>query len=118
MLVSPAGVFLIETKNWSKNSLESLNLRSPVQQIQRASFALFILLNRTADFKLAPHHWGERKIPIKNLIVLITNKPREEFEYVKILTLDKLLSYVEYFKPSMSNDETQEIADYLIKIRN
>jgi len=118
ILVSQAGVFQIETKNWSKKSLESLNMRSPVQQIQRANFSLYFLLNRTNNFRLVPHHWGKRKIPIKNLIVLINNKPMEEFEYVKILTLDELVPYIEYFKPSMSKVETEEIADYLIKIRD
>jgi hypothetical protein len=33
LLVSPFGVFLIETKNWSDQSLNNLSLRSPVQQI-------------------------------------------------------------------------------------
>lgn len=113
LLVSPAGVFLIETKNWSKQSVQSLNLRSPVEQIQRTNFALFILINRITDFKLIPHHWGERKIPIRNLIVLINHKPTEEFQYVKILTLNELVGYIEYFKPTMSNQETQQIADYL-----
>lgn len=116
ILVSPAGVFLIETKNWSKESMQSLSLRSPVAQIQRASFAMFILINRTADLKLVPHHWGERKIPIKNLIVMINHKPQKEFQYVKVLTLNELLSHVKYFKPSLSNPEVQEIADYLIRI--
>ncbi|MBX2955749.1 MAG: NERD domain-containing protein [Cyclobacteriaceae bacterium] len=116
VLVSPAGVFLIETKNWSKQSIQSLDLRSPVAQIQRTSFSLFILLNRIAEFKLIPHHWGERKIPIKNLIVIINHKPHEEFQYVKVLILNELLSHIEYFKPSLSNPEVQEIADYLISI--
>jgi hypothetical protein len=43
VLISPSGVFLIETKNWSKQSLNNLSLRSPVQQIKRSSFALFML---------------------------------------------------------------------------
>lgn len=118
LLISTAGIFLIETKNWSKESLKSLSLRSPVEQIKRTNFALFNLLNRSSDFKLNPHHWGERKIPIRNLIVLINHKPTEEFQYVKILTLNELLGYVEYFKPSLSNQETQEIVDYLVRVNN
>jgi hypothetical protein len=45
LLVYQSGVFLLETKNWSKNSVENLDLRSPVKQILRTSFALFVLLN-------------------------------------------------------------------------
>jgi hypothetical protein len=116
VIVSPAGVFLIETKNWSKESVQNLSLRSPIAQIQRTSFALFILLNRTANFKIIPHHWGERKIPIKSLIVMINNKPAAEFQYVKVLTLNELLGYIKHFKPSLTTEGVQEIADYLLKI--
>ncbi|HNC31678.1 MAG TPA: nuclease-related domain-containing protein, partial [Cyclobacteriaceae bacterium] len=114
ILISPAGVFLIETKNWSKESLQNLNLRSPVEQILRTSFALYILLHRTPGFKLR-HRWGERKIAIKNLIVLINHKPREEFQHVKVLTLNELVRHVTYFQPSLSREETREIAEYLVK---
>src|SRR5690606_30207718 len=46
LLVTHAGIFIIETKNWSKASLERYDLRSPVKQVQRANFALYSLLNR------------------------------------------------------------------------
>ncbi len=118
LLISPSGIFLIETKNWSEESLKNLSLRSPVQQIKRTNFALFKILSGNSNFKLDQHHWGERKIPIRNLIVLINPKPIEEFQYVKILTLDELLGYINYFKPSLSNKETQEISNYLIKVRS
>ena len=60
ILVGPSGVFLIETKNWSEKSVESLSLRSPVQQIKRASFVLFKLLNNEITnyhLRLDKHHW-------------------------------------------------------------
>ena len=116
LLISPSGIFLIETKNWSKDSLQNLSLRSPVAQIKRTNFALFMILSGYTKSNLDKHHWGERKIPIRNLIVIINRKPNEEFEYVKILTLNELVGYVEFFKPSLSNAETQNLADYLISI--
>ena len=117
ILISPAGIFLIETKNWSKRSLNSLSLRSPVEQIKRTNFALFKILNeRIASNVLDRHHWGERKISIRNLIVLIDQKPKEEFNYVKILILNELNRYIEYFKPSFSAMETHLISNYLLKI--
>jgi hypothetical protein len=121
ILISPSGIFLIETKNWSQKSLENLSLRSPVQQIRRTSFVLFKLLNdeiTNYQLQLNSHHWGIKKIPIKNLIVLINTKPREELQYVKILTLNELVSYVKYFKPLFSNFETQRITEYLLNINN
>lgn len=116
LLISPSGIFLIETKNWSKNSMESLSLRSPVAQIKRTSYALYKILSDYTKSNLDKHHWGERKISIRNLIVIINRKPKEEFEYVKILTLNELVGYVEFFKPSLSNAETQNLANYLISI--
>lgn len=115
LLISQAGVFLIETKNWSEESVQNLNLRSPVAQIHRSNFALYHLLKETSG-KIGKHHWGERKIPIRNLIILINHKPQEEFQYVKILTLNELVGYVEYFQSTMSAKEAQGIADYLIEL--
>jgi len=119
ILVGPSGIFLIETKNWSEKSLENLSLRSPVEQIKRSSFALFYLLNNEMSnyhLSLDKHHWGEKKIPIKNLIVLTNIKPKAEFQYVNILTVDELLNYVNYFKPIFSDTETKRIADMILRI--
>jgi len=119
LLVAPSGIFLIETKNWSEKSLENLSLRSPVKQIKRTSFVLFKLLNNemsNSHLRLDKHHWGDKKISIKNLIVLTNTKPKEEFQYVKILTLNELLGYINYFKPIFSSIETQRIAEFLLKI--
>lgn len=121
VLIAPSGIFLIETKNWSEKSLENLSLRSPVQQIRRTSFALFKLLNNEIGnyhLHLNEHHWGDKKIPIKNLIVMTNTKPQEEFQYVKILTLSELLGYINYFKPIFSIDETQRIADFILRIND
>ena len=121
ILVAPSGIFLIETKNWSGKSIENLSFRSPVQQIKRTSFVLFKLLNNEMGkyfLNLDKHHWGDKKISIRNLIVLINSKPKEEFQYVKILTLEELIGYVNYFKPIFTKFETQRIAEYLISTNN
>lgn len=121
ILVGPAGIFLIETKNWSKKSIESLSLRSPVKQIKRASFALFVLLNNEKygiQSDLDRHHWGDKKVSVKNLIVLINSKPKEEFQYVKVLGLNELLSYVSYFKRTYSDAEVNRIAEFLLHVNH
>lgn len=119
ILVGPSGIFLIETKNWSEKSINSLNLRSPVEQIKRTSFALFYLLNNESGrnkLRLDKHHWGAKKISIKNLIVLINTKPKEEFQFVKVLTLSELVNYVNYFKPIYTFDETSKIAEKILEL--
>lgn len=121
ILVGPSGIFLIETKNWSEKSINSINLRSPVEQIKRTSFALFYLLNNELSsnkLRLNKHHWGTKKVSIKNLIVLINSKPNEEFQYVKILTLNELMNYINYFKPIYSSAETSKIAEKILEMNN
>lgn len=121
ILVAPSGIFLIETKNWSEKSIQNLSLRSPVEQIKRANFVLYYLLNSEKSnyrLRLDKHHWGDKKTPIKNLIVLTKTKPIEEFQYVKILTIDELINYINYFKPIFSSDETKKIAEMIIQLNS
>lgn len=121
LLVTPSGLFLIETKNWSEKSLASLDLRSPVQQVKRTNFALFKTLTdniSSGRLRLQQHHWGDRKIPIRNLIVLTNSKPNDEFQYVKVLTLSELLNYVRYFKPIFTSAETETIANFLLNLND
>lgn len=117
LLIAPSGVFLIETKNWSEQSLNSLSLRSPVSQLKRTNFAVFKVLNKeTEGLGLNQHHWGRKKIILKNLLVLINQKPQEEFQYVKILTLDQLVNYIKYFPPIYTKKETENMATELINM--
>ena len=120
ILVAPSGVFLIETKNWSEHSLSNRNLYSPIEQIKRSNFALYKLLNGKTSksrLNLTNHWWGHKKVMLKNLVVFTNHKPMEEFQYVKTLTLNKLLGYIKYFEPCFSDLETQKIAEYLLSIK-
>ncbi|HTM98035.1 MAG TPA: hypothetical protein VL088_04805 [Pedobacter sp.] len=42
-------------------------------------------------------------------------KPAEEFEYVKVLILERLLDYIKYFEPIFSNKEVISIAESLLQ---
>lgn len=115
LLVSKAGIFILETKNWGKKSLENIDLRSPVKQIMRSSYALFILLNsrsKSNSIGIEAHHWGRKQIPIKNLIVMTNAKPREAFNHVKIVSLKELNRYVTYFENKFSDEEVENICEY------
>lgn len=112
-MISRAGIFIIETKNWSQTSLNSINLRSPVEQIERSNFALNIYISENLSFN--EHHWGEQRIPIRNLIVLINNKPKIEFKYVKIKLLNELLDYINYFNPILTDIQFNKIVNKLVR---
>lgn len=113
LLICQSGVFVIETKNWSTNSIKSLELRSPVEQILRTSYALFVLLNSDSNLGLARHHWGNKKIPIRNIIVMTNKAPKEEFNHVKVLPLNGLNKYIKYFDEIFSKSEAENIFNYL-----
>ncbi|HEX9828320.1 MAG TPA: nuclease-related domain-containing protein [Flavobacteriaceae bacterium] len=121
LLVTNAGIFIIETKNWSKTSIESLDLRSPVKQIKRTNYALFVMLNSDSHQKgigLNHHHWGAKKLPIRNIVAMINAKPKEEFSHVQVKTLKELNNYITYFEPIFEDNEVYRISEYLKMIKN
>ncbi len=44
VVVGPTGLYLVETKNWSRDSVENTELFSPIRQLKRNNFAIFVLL--------------------------------------------------------------------------
>jgi len=119
VVVGPSGVFLIETKNWSEKSIRNQGLFSPVTQIKRHGFALFFIINQAAkngQIQLKNHHWGERSISTRNIILMIGSKPEAEFEFVKILALKEIKNYVEYFPKTLSESEVESIVNLLTRI--
>lgn len=116
LLISKAGIFILETKNWSRRSINSANFRSPVAQINRSSYALNVLLSRR-NINLKKHVWGENKeIPIRNIVVTINKKPKGQFKQVKIKTLKELKAYIEYFDPIFNDNELNKIYIGLISL--
>lgn len=112
LLISKAGIFIIETKNWSKSSVNSISLRSPIEQIERSNFALYIYISK--NITLNDHHWGEQRVPVRNLIVMIKNKPKGEFKYVSIKLLRELNDYIKYFEPVLTDKQFNKIVTEFI----
>jgi hypothetical protein len=116
IVICPSGIFLIETKNWSKESIINMDLYSPIEQIKRTNYALFIYLNNAGYCSHIPlkHTWGQRKITVRNILLMINNKPSQEFQFVKILSLQELIGYIKYFKPVMSDSEVKALYKELL----
>jgi|GEM_PF-1182327 len=112
LVVSPGGVFLLETKNWSQNSINSLNLRSPVDQIQRSSYALFVFMNNTIS--IDTHHWGSKQISLKNVLVMTGVSTEEKFKFIAVKQLNQLNKYLKYFDAIFSDDEVKWLAKTLV----
>ena len=125
IVITTAGIFIIETKNWSTQSINNKELKSPVTQINNLKYALSVLLNKSTQLKwfVNNHHWGNQKTPIRNIIVLINQKPEETFNYVKICSLHELNGYIEWFntenqKLIYTPSQVEKIANYLLRINN
>ncbi len=120
LLVTSAGIFIIETKNWSKESIERLDLRSPVRQIKRTSYALFVMLNGNKSVSssiLKRHHWGNKELPIRNVIAMINHKPKAKFNHVAIKKLKELNRYINYFEPIFDDIEVRNVAEHLGRLK-
>jgi hypothetical protein len=116
IVVGPSGVFLIETKNWSKNSINNPDLYSPVEQIRRINDCLFSYLNNAINYgnnTSFKHNWGFSKISIRNIILMINSKPEQEFQFVKILSLKEICNYITYFKPIFSEKQVHQLVKLL-----
>lgn len=111
LVIAPSGLYLIETKNWSKQSIESSKLRSPVDQIKRANYALYKLIS--GHFLLDEHHWGERTIPIYNIIATLKHRPKERFKYVIVKLIGELNAYLTHREDCLSNSELSRLRTLL-----
>lgn len=119
IVVGPTGIFIIETKYWSNRSMSNDALFSPVKQVKRAGFALFVLLNdaiKSRHIRRLVNNWGERKISPKQIVASVNSVPHAEFQYVKVIGIEKLNSYITYGKKEFTIEETQDIVDYLLSI--
>jgi hypothetical protein len=119
VVLGPSGVFNIETKNWSNESINNLDLRSPVEQVRLTGKALFREINkaiRDGKIRITKHHWGERSIRVRNILAMVSAMPEVEFQYVKILPISRLRGYLEYFKQTIESDDVVRMAEWLFSV--
>lgn len=119
VVVGPSGVFVIETKHWSDDTIRNHKGFSPVEQVKRGGWVLFTLLNSSYGKGLLgkiQHRWGHVKIPVRNLLVMTNRMPRQDFQYVKVLDLKQLVSYIEYGHKVNGQEEVEQITISLLSL--
>lgn len=116
LVIGPPGVFIIETKNWSSESIENTELFSPIEQIRRHSHALFILLNNRLNMNSFQHHWDKQKINVNNILLMVNATPNKNFQFVKTCSLANLRSYITRFEPKLNEGQTRELTVTLLNI--
>ena len=118
VVVGPTGLYLVETKNWSQDSVENPELFSPIKQLKRSNYAIYRVLNAAVERgeidNFSNHHWGNRRISPKNILCLMNHRPNQEFQYVKTLSENQIASYVRNQRQMFSQIEVNSLAENLL----
>ncbi len=95
IVIGPTGVYVIETKYWNQKSIESNDLFSPVKQLKRGGFALFVIINeliRNSNRFLS--NWGAPQISVSNILLMMNSSTNQQYQFVKILTESNCIDYI------------------------
>ena len=117
IVCGPTGLFIIETKNWSEYSFQNVDFFSPVTQVQRFNFALFVVLNQavaSGSLHSFITHLGDQKISPINIVATLKPPPSQEFQYVKIISCYSLRSHIENSKRILSEDNVNDLEQFLL----
>ncbi len=108
IVLGPYGIFIIETKNWTRQFVAQGQYFDPYQQIRRANYLCYVLC-----------HAKEKSIQIRNIIAYGNTPPNTtKTEYVKTLRIQELTGYIRWFEKKrrpMSNASFQYVTDTLRK---
>jgi len=102
LVISPAGLFVIETKAWSKQFVQSRNYHNPFDQVGRASYLCYSIVKKMG------------RVPVRSIIAASGYIPeRPVAAKVKILRVDDLNGYISYFRERVLSPElTGRLRDY------
>ena len=102
LVLCPAGVFVIETKRWSRRFVQSGEYHDPFDQIRRAAYLCYDQL-RT--------EFG--KIHVRSVIACVGQLPSvPEDSHVKVLAVPELIGYISWFR------QAELATDRLLQVRH
>ena len=102
VVVGPTGIFLIETKNWSAQRMQTARF-TPHKQIQRAGYIFFI--HMMDKFK--------RKFPVYQIVATYRQLPQIPYEYVTQLTIRELVDYILRRQGRLNHSDVLSIISWL-----
>ena len=97
--------------------MENLDLFSPIRQLRRSSFALFVSLNqdiRKGVIDKLSNHWGNMKVSPKSLLCVMDHLPDQEFQYVKTLSVHQIARYIRNQKSQFDKKAVDSLVDNLL----
>jgi hypothetical protein len=104
IVLSPFGIFVIETKRWSNKFVETGEYHNPYDQVKRASYLCYKLLNQEFD-----------NIRVRSIIASEGKLPSiEENKFIKVLRVNELLRYITNCKNiELEDAKISHIQEYL-----
>ena len=111
VVLTPAGVFVIETKRWSHRFVESGDFHSPFDQVRRANYLCYDLLRES---------FGNTRV--RSIIACVGSLPEAPRDsYVKVVRPESLNSYISGFRnvelASERFDELRNFFGHRVKSR-
>lgn len=113
VVLGPSGVFLIETKNWSKGTFQKTSNFTAFDQIKRTNFALYCYLNpRTSGFFSL--FVTTKKIPVRSVLLMTGQTTEQRDPFVKVVSLFELVSCITNLPPVMTELEVKNVLNKLL----
>jgi hypothetical protein len=115
VVVGPTGVFVIETKHWGENTINNPEVFSPIKQVRRSGYALYRMINQAVKDGVIYFEggWGDRRISVRNILVLTASSVKDEYQHVKVVDLNSLNGYVKWFDEEFTPSDIKEIVNYI-----
>ena len=104
LILSPAGVFVVETKCWSKGFAAHGNYHNPFDQVRRASYLCHVVMKDSFG-----------SIKVRSIIACVGHlmANNKEKDYVKILRINELNGYIAWFKKEeISPDRLSRLSQF------
>ncbi len=102
VVVGPTGIFLIETKNWSPQTMQTARF-TPHKQIERAGYIFFIHMM---------DHFG-RKFPVYQVVATYTQLPQIPYDFVTQLTIRELVDHIHRRQGHLNRSDILTIVSWL-----
>jgi hypothetical protein len=103
LVISPAGIFVIETKDWSREFVASGAYHDPFDQVGRAGYLCYDTVKPFG------------KVQVRSIIACAGHlPPQPDSAKVKVLRVDELVGYITWFKERALGPELMaELKEYL-----
>jgi hypothetical protein len=70
---------------------------------------------RANAIRFNKHHWGEKKVSVRNVLAMANAVAKDEFDFVKLLPVNRLNGYIQYFPQIWDKHEVNQIVQWCLE---